>query len=119
MICDVALDPYTSHGHDGIIDENDYVINDTTIEALCKQALVQAAAGCDIIAPSDMMDGRVAVIRDALDDEGFIDVAIMSYAAKYASAFYGPFRHAVGSSSNLKNLTKKLIKWILKIALKL
>jgi porphobilinogen synthase len=107
VICDVALDPYTSHGHDGIIDENGYVINDTTIEALCKQALVQAGAGCDIIAPSDMMDGRVAVIRDALDDEGFIDVAIMSYAAKYASAFYGPFRHAVGSASNLKKSDKK------------
>jgi porphobilinogen synthase len=107
VICDVALDPYTSHGHDGIIDENGYVINDTTIEALCTQALVQAAAGCDIIAPSDMMDGRVAVIRDALDYEGFIDVAIMSYAAKYASAFYGPFRHAVGSASNLKKSDKK------------
>lgn len=107
VICDVALDPYTSHGHDGIIDDAGYVINDVTIEALCKQSLVQAEAGCDIIAPSDMMDGRVAVIRDVLDDAGFIDVAIMSYAAKYASAFYGPFRHAVGSASNLKKSDKR------------
>lgn len=102
VICDVALDPYTSHGHDGIVDDNVYVINDTTIAALCKQALAQAEAGCDIVAPSDMMDGRVAVIRDALDDAGFVDVAIMSYSAKYASSFYGPFRNAVGSASNLK-----------------
>ncbi|MBU6338367.1 MAG: porphobilinogen synthase [Rickettsiales bacterium] len=107
VICDVALDPYTTHGHDGVIDENGEVLNDATIEVLCKQALVQAQAGCDIIAPSDMMDGRVAVIRDALDESGFIDVAIMSYAAKYASSFYGPFRHAVGSVSNLKKSDKK------------
>jgi porphobilinogen synthase len=102
VITDVALDPYTSHGHDGIIDKNGYVENDATIEALCLQAIVQAQAGCDIVAPSDMMDGRIGVIRDALDDQGFIDVAIISYAAKYASSFYGPFRQAVGSSVNLK-----------------
>lgn len=107
IICDVALDPYTTHGHDGIIDENAYVLNDETIEVLCKQALVQAEAGCDIVAPSDMMDGRIAIIRDVLDKNGFIDVAIMSYAAKYASSFYGPFRHAVGSVSNLKKADKK------------
>jgi porphobilinogen synthase len=107
VIADVALDPYTSHGHDGIIDAAGYVENDATIEILCQQALVQAAAGCDIIAPSDMMDGRIGVIRDALDDQGCIDVALMSYAAKYASSFYGPFRHAVGSASNLKKSDKK------------
>ncbi len=106
VICDVALDPYTSHGHDGIIGTNGDVENDATIELLCKQALVQAQAGCDVIAPSDMMDGRIGVIRDALDDAGFVDVAIMSYAAKYASSFYGPFRHAVGSASNLNTSTK-------------
>lgn len=107
IICDVALDPYTSHGHDGIVDKNGYVLNDETVELLCKQAVVQAKAGCDIIAPSDMMDGRVAEIREALDLEGFIDVSIMSYSAKYASNFYGPFRHAVGSVGNLKNSDKK------------
>lgn len=102
IICDVALDPYTSHGHDGIIDEKGYVLNDETVEILCKQALVQARAGCDVIAPSDMMDKRVGAIRKALDKEGFVNVSIMSYAAKYASNFYGPFRDALGSSSNLK-----------------
>jgi len=107
IICDVALDPYTSHGHDGIIDKSGYVLNDETVDLLCKQAVVQASAGCDIIAPSDMMDGRVLAIRSALDAAGFIDVAIMSYAAKYASNFYGPFRHAVGSVGNLKNSDKK------------
>ncbi|MSP33913.1 MAG: porphobilinogen synthase, partial [Rickettsiales bacterium] len=107
VICDVALDPYTSHGHDGVIDKNGYVLNDATVELLCEQAVVQARAGCDIIAPSDMMDGRVLAIREALDFAGFVDVAIMSYAAKYASNFYGPFRHAVGSVSNLKNSDKK------------
>lgn len=107
VITDVALDPYTSHGHDGIIDKNGYVLNDATIEILCEQALVQAAAGCDIIAPSDMMDGRIGLIRDALDSQNFIDVSIMSYAIKYASSFYGPFRHAVGSATNLKNSNKK------------
>ena len=107
VICDVALDPYTAHGHDGLIDENSYVLNDATIEVLCAQSLVQAEAGCDIIAPSDMMDGRVGVIRDVLDDQGFENVAIMSYAAKYASAFYGPFRNAVGSAANIKKFDKK------------
>jgi len=107
VITDVALDPYTTHGHDGIVDENGYVENDATIEILCQQALVQAQAGCDIIAPSDMMDGRIGIIRDALDDQGFSDVAIMSYAVKYASSFYGPFRHAVGSVNNLKKSDKK------------
>ena len=101
VICDVALDPYTSHGHDGLV-KDDYVVNDETVEVLCKQAIVQAKAGCDIVAPSDMMDGRVAAIRSALDDEGFINVKIMSYAVKYASSFYGPFREAIGSADNLK-----------------
>lgn len=103
VIADVALDPYTSHGHDGLIDENSYVLNDETVEILCQQALVQARAGCDIIAPSDMMDGRVAAIRKTLDENGFVNVAIMSYSAKYASSLYGPFRDAVGSSANLKS----------------
>ena len=107
VITDVALDPYTTHGHDGIIDEKGYVENDATIEILCQQALVQAQAGCDIIAPSDMMDGRIGIIRDALDDQGFSDVAMISYAVKYASSFYGPFRHAVGSVNNLKKSDKK------------
>ncbi len=103
IIGDVALDPYTSHGHDGLIDEKSYVLNDETIEVLCRQALAQARAGCDIIAPSDMMDGRVAAIRKTLDENGFVNVAIMSYSAKYASSLYGPFRDAVGSSANLKS----------------
>lgn len=103
VIADVALDPYTAHGHDGVIDKNGYVLNDETIAILCEQALVQARAGADIIAPSDMMDGRVGVIRDFLDDNGFIDTGIMAYAAKYASSFYGPFRNAVGSNKNLKS----------------
>ncbi len=103
VICDVALDPYTSHGHDGLIDKNGYVINDETVEILCKQAVVQAEAGCDIVAPSDMMDFRVLKIREALDCAGFVNVSIMSYAAKYASNFYGPFRDAVGSKGNLKS----------------
>jgi porphobilinogen synthase len=102
VIADVALDPYTSHGHDGVIDENGYVLNDETSLILCEQSFVQAKAGCDIVAPSDMMDGRIGVIRDALDDNACEDVAIMSYAVKYASSFYGPFRHAVGSAKNLK-----------------
>ena len=107
VIADVALDPYTSHGHDGIVDASGYVENDATIEILCEQALAQAEAGCDVIAPSDMMDGRIGVIRDALDDSGFVNTAIMSYAVKYASSFYGPFRHAVGSANNLKKSDKK------------
>ncbi len=102
IICDVALDPYTSHGHDGLVDANGYVMNDATVEVLCQQALVQAEAGVDIVAPSDMMDGRIGAIRDALDDAGFINTGIMAYAAKYASAFYGPFRDAVNSGGYLK-----------------
>lgn len=100
VLCDVALDPYTSHGHDGLVRDG-IILNDETVELLVEQALVQADAGCDIIAPSDMMDGRVGAIRTALDDEGHADVQIMSYAAKFASAFYGPFRDAVGSSTTL------------------
>ncbi|GGE65937.1 MAG TPA: porphobilinogen synthase [Paenalcaligenes hominis] len=101
ILTDVALDPYTSHGQDGIIDENGYVLNEPTVEVLCKQALTQAQAGVDIIAPSDMMDGRMGAIRRVLDDNQFIDARLMAYSAKYASAFYGPFRDAVGSASNL------------------
>ncbi len=101
ILCDVALDPFNSDGHDGIVRDG-VIVNDETVDILCRQAMVQAAAGCDIIGPSDMMDGRVAAIRQALDAGGYQDVAIMSYAAKYASAFYGPFRDAVGSSGALK-----------------
>ena len=101
VICDVALDPYNSDGHDGIVRDG-VIVNDESVEILCQQSIVQAAAGCDIIAPSDMMDGRIGAIRKALDDEGFEHVRIMSYAAKYASAFYGPFRDAVGADSALK-----------------
>jgi porphobilinogen synthase len=100
VLCDVALDPYTSHGHDGLLRDGE-ILNDETVEVLVQQALVQAEAGCDIIAPSDMMDGRVGAIREALDDGGFDQVSIMAYAAKYASAFYGPFREAVGSAKTL------------------
>jgi porphobilinogen synthase len=100
ILCDVALDPYTSHGHDGLLRDG-IILNDETVAVLVRQALVQAEAGCDIIAPSDMMDGRVGAIREALDDSGHSDVQIMAYAAKYASAFYGPFRDAVGSSATL------------------
>ncbi len=106
VITDVALDPYTDHGHDGII-KDDQIDNDLTLDILCKQAIVQAEAGCDIIAPSDMMDGRVGAIRDTLDKHGLINVQIMSYAAKYASSFYGPFRDAVGSTVNLSQKSKK------------
>ena len=102
VLTDVALDPYTSHGHDGLTDEAGNVINDDTVKVLADQALVQAEAGADIVAPSDMMDGRVAAIRYALEEAGHQNVAIMAYAAKYASAFYGPFRDAVGSSGRLK-----------------
>ena len=102
VLTDVALDPYTAHGHDGIVDAAGSVINDETVAILVEQALVQAAAGADIVAPSDMMDGRVAAIREALEREGRLNVAIMAYAAKYASAFYGPFRDAVGSRGRLK-----------------
>ncbi len=106
VLTDVALDPYTSHGQDGLIDAAGYVLNDATIDALVAQSLNQAAAGADIIAPSDMMDGRIAAIREALEREGHVNVQIMSYAAKYASAFYGPFRDAVGSSGLLKGNKK-------------
>jgi porphobilinogen synthase len=106
LVTDVALDPYTSHGHDGLISESPTgeirILNDETVEALVRQALIQARAGADVIAPSDMMDGRVGAIRAALDAEGFLDVQIMAYAAKYASAFYGPFRDALGSAGALK-----------------
>lgn len=100
ILCDVALDPYTSHGQDGLVKEG-YVVNDETLDVLCRQSIVQAEAGCDIIAPSDMMDGRIGAIREALDEAGFQHIQIMAYAAKYASAFYGPFRDAVGSGTNL------------------
>jgi len=106
VICDGALDPYTTHGQDGIIDENGYVLNDETIDALRQQARVCAAAGADVIAPSDMMDGRVGAIREELDDAGFINTQIMAYSAKYASAYYGPFRDAVGSAANLGKSNK-------------
>jgi porphobilinogen synthase len=102
VLTDVALDPYTSHGHDGLVDGAGYVLNDETAEVLVRQSLNQAAAGADIIAPSDMMDGRIGMIREALERGGFVNVQIMSYAAKYASAFYGPFRDAVGSRGLLK-----------------
>ena len=101
ILCDVALDPYTSHGHDGVM-AGDRILNDESVEILCRQAVVQAEAGCDIIGPSDMMDGRVACIRGALDGAGCRDAMIMAYSAKYASAFYGPFREAVGSGGMLK-----------------
>jgi len=100
IVCDVALDPYTTHGQDGLVREG-YVVNDETLPVLCRQALVQAQAGCDVIAPSEMMDGRIGALRDALDQNGFEHVRIMSYAAKYASAYYGPFRDAVGSGKSL------------------
>lgn len=107
VICDVALDPYTSHGHDGLVDSDGNILNDATIEILCNQALIQAESGCDMVAPSDMMDGRIGVIRDALDDQAFENISIISYAVKYASSFYGPFRHAVGSALNLKKSQEK------------
>lgn len=100
IVCDVALDPFTSHGQDGLL-RNGYVVNDETIPVLVKQALVQAEAGCHVIAPSEMMDGRIGALRDALDQAGFAHVRLLSYAAKYASGFYGPFRDAIGSSGNL------------------
>ncbi|WP_417657694.1 porphobilinogen synthase [Pseudidiomarina aestuarii] len=107
VITDVALDPFTSHGQDGIIDDDGYVLNDVTIDALVKQALSHARAGADVVAPSDMMDGRIGAIREALEANGFHNVQIMAYSAKYASAFYGPFRDAVGSAGNLKGGNKK------------
>ena len=106
VITDVALDPFTSHGQDGLIDENGYVLNDATVEVLVKQAVSHAQAGADIVAPSDMMDGRIGAIRNALEDGDFSNTKILSYAAKYASSFYGPFRDAVGSASNLAGANK-------------
>lgn len=107
VMTDVALDPFTTHGQDGIIDDQGYVLNDITTDVLVKQALSQARAGADVVAPSDMMDGRIGAIRKALEHNGFVNVAIMAYSAKYASAFYGPFRDAVGSAGNLKGADKK------------
>ena len=107
VITDVALDPFTSHGQDGLIDSNGYVLNDETVEVLIKQALSHAEAGADIVAPSDMMDGRIGAIRNALEESGFKNTNILSYAAKYASSFYGPFRDAVGSSGSLGKSDKK------------
>ncbi len=107
VLCDVALDPYTSHGQDGVIDAHGYILNEVTVEILCRQAAVQASAGVDIAAPSDMMDGRIGAIRKALDAGGHELTQIMAYSAKYASAFYGPFRDAVGSSTNLGKSDKK------------
>lgn len=101
VICDVALDPFTTHGHDGVL-EGDYVANDATVETLIEQALIQAEAGCDVVAPSDMMDGRIGAIRDALESAGHHNTMILSYAAKYASGFYGPYRDAIGSATALK-----------------
>ena len=107
VLTDVALDPFTSHGQDGVLDDAGYVLNDETIEILRRQALVQAEAGVDIVAPSDMMDGRIGAIRQALESQGFIHTQIMAYSAKYASGFYGPFRDAVGSATNLGKGSKK------------
>jgi porphobilinogen synthase len=107
VITDVALDPFTTHGQDGVIDDTGYVLNDVTLEILVQQALSQARAGVDVVAPSDMMDGRIGAIRDALEAEGFVNTRILAYSAKYASAFYGPFRDAVGSASNLGKGSKQ------------
>ena len=106
VITDVALDPFTTHGQDGILDDSGYVVNDQTVETLVKQALSHAAAGADIVSPSDMMDGRIGEIRSALEDNGYINTQILAYSAKYASAFYGPFRDAVGSAANLAGADK-------------
>ena len=108
VMTDVALDPYTSHGQDGLLDDANYILNDETVEVLVKQALVQAEAGVDIVAPSDMMDGRIGMIREALETNDHIHTRIMAYSAKYASAFYGPFRDAVGSAANLGKANKKV-----------
>jgi len=107
VITDVALDPFTSHGQDGLIDNDGYVMNDETVDVLVKQAISHAKAGADIVAPSDMMDGRIGAIREALEEEGLIHTNILAYSAKYASSFYGPFREAVGSSGNLGSADKK------------
>ena len=108
VMTDVALDPFTSHGQDGLLDETGYILNDSTVELLVQQALTQARAGVDIVAPSDMMDGRIGAIRNALEREGHIHTRIMAYSAKFASAFYGPFRDAVGSAGNLGKADKKV-----------
>jgi porphobilinogen synthase len=108
VLTDVALDPYTSHGQDGLLDDTGYILNDPTVEVLVKQAVVQAEAGVDFVAPSDMMDGRIGAIRQALEAGGHVHTRIMAYSAKYASAFYGPFRDAVGSASNLGKSNKKV-----------
>jgi porphobilinogen synthase len=106
VITDVALDPYTSHGQDGLMDESGYIVNDETVEVLVKQSLSHAAAGADVVAPSDMMDGRIAMIREALESSGYLNTRILAYSAKYASSFYGPFRDAVGSAANLAGADK-------------
>jgi porphobilinogen synthase len=108
VMTDVALDPFTSHGQDGLLDEHNYILNDATVEILVQQALTQAEAGVDIVAPSDMMDGRIGAIRQALEAKGLVHTRIMAYSAKYASAFYGPFRDAVGSAANLGKADKKV-----------
>lgn len=108
VMTDVALDPYTSHGQDGLLDDTGYILNDETVAVLTRQALTQAEAGVDIVAPSDMMDGRIGAVRQALEAKGLIHTRIMAYSAKYASAFYGPFRDAVGSASNLGKANKKV-----------
>ncbi len=108
VLTDVALDPFTSHGQDGLLDDTGYILNDETVEVLVGQALVQAEAGVDIVAPSDMMDGRIGAIRDMLELRGLVHTRIMAYSAKYASAFYGPFRDAVGSAGNLGKSNKKV-----------
>jgi porphobilinogen synthase len=108
VMTDVALDPFTSHGQDGLLDESGYILNDETVEVLVRQALTQAEAGVDIVAPSDMMDGRIGAVRKALEDAGLVHTRIMAYSAKYASAFYGPFRDAVGSAGNLGKSNKKV-----------
>ncbi len=107
VMTDVALDPYTSHGQDGVIDESGYILNDTTVEILTRMAVLHAQAGADIISPSDMMDGRILSMRDALEEEGLVNTRLMAYSAKYASAFYGPFREAVGSAASLGKSNKK------------
>ena len=107
LMSDVALDPFTSHGQDGLIDAMGYVVNDETVEVLVKQALSHAEAGADIVAPSDMMDGRIGQIRQALESNGYVNTCIMAYSAKYASSYYGPFRDAVGSAANIKGGNKK------------
>lgn len=107
VITDVALDPYTIHGQDGIINDEGYVVNDVTVDVLTKQALCHAAAGADVVSPSDMMDGRIAAIRESLEESGYINTSILAYSAKYASNYYGPFRDAVGSAGNLKGADKK------------